>query len=374
MPNLYSRLFTYRERPDRSPLEDFLTEGLADLLNRFPEAVARNAALFLLSNNFQAIENLKARWPVGAKVAWTTQKIVDGGRVLDLLLEIDGTPVMVIENKIGAGFQIHQSDSQQDAAPGGQHQLATYGRWLEREADADWGGALVLLTHWTPAPADFKRSAEIYRARYRSVIRWAKLSRWLERCAANAEHEETDWGRLSNELVLFLKEQKMDSELATGHDLAALRIYLASADRVRNSIESIWEGARSLWRPICQQTSVPLEVSTAYGCVWKYRYLARSDLRNSYLAIGIRYPDIGSYSAEFSPDGGPYFFVELGSDDGAPALNHLVLPSSWIVEEEMRLATLSLGALPSNPEQQVVEGEKWVRDRLSEAANALAEI
>ncbi len=36
MSSLYGRLFTYRERPHRSPLEDFLTEALADLLNRMP--------------------------------------------------------------------------------------------------------------------------------------------------------------------------------------------------------------------------------------------------------------------------------------------------------------------------------------------------
>lgn len=163
----------------------------------------------------------------------------------------------------------------------------------------------------------------------------------------------------------------MDSELATGHDLAALRVYVASADRVRNSIETIWEGARSFWRPICQQTAVPLEVSTAYGCVWKYRYLARSDLRNSYLAIGIRYPDIGSYPPELSPDGGPYLFVELGSDDEASALNDLALPDSWIVKDEMRMAAFSLRDLSSDAELQVVEGGKWVRDRLSEVVSAI---
>ena len=43
MPSLYRRLFTYRERDNRSPLEGFLTEALADLLNRLPQVEARNA-------------------------------------------------------------------------------------------------------------------------------------------------------------------------------------------------------------------------------------------------------------------------------------------------------------------------------------------
>ncbi|WBH15325.1 PD-(D/E)XK nuclease family protein [Sphingomonas radiodurans] len=371
MPSLYSRLFTYRERRDRSPLEDFLTEGLADLLNRFPEPLARSVVSFLLSNNAEAIANVGKRWRCGASVIWTTQKIIDGGRILDLLLEIDGMPIMVVENKIGAGFQHHQPDPEQADGSGVQHQLATYGHWLARETDAEWGGALVLLTHWTPAPADFARGAEVFGCRYRSTIRWAELSRWLKRSSESAEHGESDWARLSAEMNSFLKEQKMDSELATGQDLAALRIYVASADRVRNSVESIWEGAKSFWRPICQNAAVPIEVSTAYGCVWKYRYLARSDLRSSYLAVGIRYPDIGSYSSDFSTDGGPYFFVEIGSDDDGSAVNDLALPDGWLVRDDMRMATLPLRELSSHAELQVAEAEKWVRSRLGEVVSAL---
>jgi hypothetical protein len=34
--DIYSRLYKYRDRPSKSPLENFLTEALADLFNRLP--------------------------------------------------------------------------------------------------------------------------------------------------------------------------------------------------------------------------------------------------------------------------------------------------------------------------------------------------
>lgn len=308
---------------------------------------------------------------MGKTATWTTQRIIAGGRIIDLCMDVDGVPLIVVENKIGAGFQEHKCDTQHAGALAKQNQLATYGRWLAKVTHQDWGGALVLLTHWTPAPADFEHRAKAYASRYLNTIRWAGLSRWLARLAEGSTQPEVDWVRLSGEMVAFLKEQNMDSELATGHDLAALRIYIASADRVRNSVERIWHGAESVWRPICQQTNSPLEVSTAYGCVWKYRYLARSDLRKSYLAVGIRYPDVGTYPAGFSRDGAPYFFVELCSDNASSGIKNLAMPKCWKDSDGIRLAACSLRDLPADADLLVAKAEEWVKARIMEVASAL---
>jgi len=370
MTGLYRRLFTYRERPDRSPLEDFLTEALADLLNRLPAHFAQEVVAFLLSSAGTGIDEIKEYWKNGTNIGWTTQKTIGGG-VIDLLMEIDNVPFIVIESKIGAGFQEHQVESGHDDGYNKRNQLATYGSWLAGKAPSGWGGAIVLLTHWTPPPSDFLNGSQIYKCRHRSVARWAALSRLLKSFSQSTEYYTSDWARLSGELVAFLKEEKMDSELATGHDLAALRIYDSSADRIRNSVEQIWESARLIWRPICQQTSIPLEISTNYGCVWKYRYLSRSDLRRSYLAVGIRYPDVSSYSVDIAPDGAPYLFVELASEAGTSAITGLGMPECWIVLTDMRLAVRSLRDFPTDPELFVSAAEAWVNDRIIEVAQAL---
>ena len=250
--------------------------------------------------------------------------------------------------------------------------LATYGQWVATEADVDWGGALVLLTHWTPAPDDFASNALVFASRYRTAVRWSELSRWLALVSGSLDQRSTDWAKLAGELVAFLKEQKMDSELATGQDLAALQIYVSSADRVRNAVERIWEAAKSTWKPICQQASVPLEISTEYGCAWKYRYLARQDLRGGYLAVGIRYPTPGGYLSDLVAELEPYLFVELSADDFYPEIDRLVMPETWLTGPGVRLAKRSLRDLPVDPDLLVAAAEAWARERIGEVASALA--
>lgn len=369
MTSLYQRLFMYREREDRSPLEDFLSEALADLLNRLPESTSRDAAALFLRADADAIESLKRLWPPGETGRWSTQRIIDGGRRVDLLLEISGTPVIIVENKIGAGFQDHGVNN---ASREGQHQLATYGKWLQHATSPDWGGAVILLTHWTPAPSDFVASEDVYGCRFRSVLRWADLSRWLSGVAQHAETQDAAWTKLAGELVTFLKDQSMDSELATTHDLAALQIYVTSADRVRNTIEAIWESAKVVWRPICQQTDYPLSISTNYGCVWKYRYLSRKDLRWSYIAMGIRYPRTCADPAYADPNGEPHLFVEIGSDEERSPVNELNLPAIWAVSADQRMAKVPLHHLPIAADLFLAAAEKWAGERVSEAARELS--
>lgn len=367
MTSLYRRLFTYRERPDRSPVEDFLTEGLADLLDRMPVEVCRDLVARMLGDRAEVEIELALIWKMGSPARWSTQRAIAGGR-LDLLLEIDGRAAVVVESKVSAGFQEHADHDTGHS----RHQLRTYGEWLGNSADRQWGGALVLLTHWTSAPPDFLQVSGPYGCRHRGVTRWSELSRWLSARIRLPEHANAGWALLAGEFVTFLREMDMDSELATGHDLAALQMYLASADRVRNTVEQAWESARATWRPVCIQTDVPLEVSTTYGCVWKYRYLIRSDLRSCYMAAGLRFPAIGSHPSYAEPNGEPYLFVELGSDhDGSP-IDTLQLSDEWGVSADLRLAKLPLRSLPVDPELFLSESSAWVGRRIAEAAKRIS--
>ncbi len=367
MTSLYQRLFTYRDRPDRSPVEDFLTEGLADLLERMPEEAGRDFVARMLRNGAEAKRELGLIWTSSSSARWSTQRVIPGGR-LDLLLEIDGRAAVVVESKVSAGFQEHADHDTGHS----RNQLETYGEWVGNSADRRWGGALILLTHWTSPPPDFLYSSGPYGCRHRGVTRWSELSRWLSALIRLPEYADGGWALLAGEFVTFLREIDMDSELATGHDLAALQMYLASADRVRNSVQQIWESARTIWRPACIQTDVPLEVSTAYGCVWKYRYLVRSDLRNCYIPAGLRFPTIGSHPSYVDPGGEPYLFVELGSDNEGSPIDTLQLPADWSVGADLRLAKLPLRSLPVSADFFLSESSAWVSRRIAEAAELIS--
>ena len=367
MSTLYQRLFTYRERPNRSPSEDFLTEALGDLLDRLPAPTARELVLRMIGGSADAAETLLRIWGDGDVARWTTQRTIPGGR-LDLLLEIAGTPAVVVEVKLAAGFQSHAIEGPQDEA---RHQLRTYGDWLRGQADPEWGGALVLLTHWTAPPDDFLRHPERYGAQRTGVFRWSDLHRWLVKQVRATWPNDSGWTTLAAEFTAFLKEKGMDSELATNADVAALQIYLSSADRIRNTVELIWNGAQELWRPLCINRDTPLELSTAYGCAWKWRYLAREDLRQSFIAAGVRWPDIADDATYSDRDGEPHLFVELGSDEDASPISRLILPKEWLGSGDSRIARLPLRALPTGADAFRLEAQDWVRARIVEVVDLL---
>ena len=371
MQSLYGRLFTYRGRPDRSPLEDFLTEAFADLLNRLPEAIARRLVTRLLSEAPASGDALHKAWPAGSSARWSTQRAIEGGQILDLLLEIDGQPTLVIENKIAAGFQKHLIGGE-NGFRSAQHQLATYGKWIHGKSASCWGGAVVLLTHWTPAPADFT-SGKSYGARYRSTARWSDLARWVDELSRAGEAKGSLWLPFADELVQFLREQKMDTELATSRDWAALQLYVASADRVRNSIERIWEDAKDFWRPLCTQTQHVIQVSTEYGCIWKFRYLARQDLRETYLAVGVRFDTNSAYlSALSGRSEAPNFFVEVSSDATEPAFQALTVPAGWLSSPGLWLVEKPLCELATGADRFIAEASAWAQNRIEEVVSALA--
>lgn len=370
--SLYQRLFVYREREERSHLENFVTEALSDLLNRLPEPKLRDTVEYFLSGCTDLSRELEKVWPVGKQAHWTTQKCIDGRHFVDLLMEVDGRPVLIIENKIGAGFQTHQIDGKtSDDKNNSQNQLVTYGQWLAGAADADWGGALILLTHWTPAPEGFISDSGTYACRHRAVARWEAFCRRLKSFIPSSDLPAPGWAVLAGEFVEFLKEQHMSSELADGRDWAALQVYLSSADRIRNSVTEIWEAARPIWKTICKQSDSVLEISKQYGCVWKYRYLYMEKYKDCYVASGIRFPEETSYMLDVSESKFPYLFVEFGSEKEKSLIYNLKMPDGWLKSGATYLAMKELRDLSVDSDKFVQESERWVCERMSEVVNSL---
>ena len=126
--SIYSNLFRYRPRPKRKPLEDFLSEVLVDLLNRLSlEHQLLFVADVLLKDTpiSGAWRNLAVTQPT-MSLRWETQRAIRGG-IIDILLTLDGEPVLVVENKIGAIVRAHAADEAGDDKTAGSRSCA--GRW-----------------------------------------------------------------------------------------------------------------------------------------------------------------------------------------------------------------------------------------------------
>lgn len=223
MEGLYSRLFKYRSRPDRSPLEDFLTEAWVDLLIRIPTSRRLDFCTDVLLKNMNNDQRRAWRDWVHDKFnpehfSWQTQvgigvasnrvdttKRSAATKRPDIVLFCDDKPVMILENKIGAGFTYHEQYSDDNEAKT-LNQLHLYGEWLRAKSDGH--GALILLTAWTPAPTDFDDIGGNYGVAARSVVGWSEVHKQLITGRSEYWPEGTsDASTLVEEFTVFMEEQ-----------------------------------------------------------------------------------------------------------------------------------------------------------------------
>ncbi len=162
--SIYTNLFRYRPRATRLPQEDFLSEALADLLNRQSIATSSDFIADVLLQEAGGAAAWRDFMSSGSPtLSWKTQHRVPGG-TLDLLLIVDRLPAIVVENKIAAAIGMHapagteNQDRPDEVVEERRNQLHTYGGWLAGQVKPPgWPGALVLLTHLSPPPDDFGR-------------------------------------------------------------------------------------------------------------------------------------------------------------------------------------------------------------------------
>jgi hypothetical protein len=223
MGSFYSRLF-HAGSIHRDRLEDFLTEALADLLNRLPAAEVRRFCTNFLFQD--AGIQLKKSWiaaycDVQAFIC-ETQEWISSEKRPDIILYQENSrdkktataepferrrSLLIIECKIGAPFT--------------ENQLHHYDDWISQKGDRCQG--LVLLTHLTNAPSDFLDRKSEYKSPARAVRRWSELYQWLDR-EANWSECAPEAHFLKGELLAFMKEKALMTEEPTLQDLAAARL------------------------------------------------------------------------------------------------------------------------------------------------------
>jgi hypothetical protein len=250
---LYERLLKYAPSPGRTQLENFLSESLCDFFGRVTALDRGSIEGFVLDTllNRPAQSKISERLLNAKTLDWSTQETVThkGSRgFLDICLFADSRIILVIENKIAAGFTTHSlfDDKQQVQI---RSQMEFYDEWLSSNfPDA----GLVLLTHFTDAPPGFLESCQLskvsagateerYKCQIRRMCKWTTIYEWLTRWHEPSESSPTAEGRiflcsLAKEFLLFLEENNMSASKITSDDVQLLGSFFS----------------QDIWKKVCQ--------------------------------------------------------------------------------------------------------------------------
>jgi hypothetical protein len=349
--SLYSRLFRYRARSDREPLEDFLSEALADLLTRMPRATLSN----MLEHAFDGrLPTPLSEVIEGADLHWRTQVPANGG-IADLVLFAASKPILLIENKTWSGFQDHSTEEEEA------NQLTTYCRWLAEKAAIPSACAVLLITGTTSFPDGYHREDGKYAVDCRGQITWAALGRWLNKVLLSDEDRESAWKQLAQELVVFLGEKNLSSEIFTASDLSAAHLFLPTKERWNATFSTIWDSSEHLWRPFLGARVSPLDLNGEAGIIWQWRYaIAEIAPPKTWLGLGIRFPDQADWYVDIGLPDSPHFYFVIGND--YEGLEHTsALPAGWLRNDgdEEFLTYLSVADLPTNIDQRIEKLSEW---------------
>lgn len=315
-----------------------MTECLSDLLQR----------LTLIEDDRSTIQDFVTRVLLGsenialsdclrhAKTAtWETQyRITDAGRHAypDLCLFCDSKPIILVENKIAAGFteKLLESETQTETVS----QLHFYDRWLYKEnPDA----ALVLLTHFTQPPAGFLHhevagngSHPEFQIRFRNSCLWTDVFEWFSKWlnSERARLPEYQCVRtLLGEFLAFLEGQNMAPVSLVAADLGVMDAFFEHdvwnkvkllLERLRKDVEPLLP---SLWGKPQRVPVTYLDAVDKLLWDWAYCFSDRKDLQ-WYIGWGLAGED-GLKGVHLAMTGAsPYVFALLASDKIPVCLNH----------------------------------------------------
>ncbi len=353
--SIYSNLFRYRPRPKRNPFEDFLSEALVDLLNRlsFKQQVSFIADILLRDTDIlSSWHSLSTNQPQ-ALLRWETQRSINGG-IIDIILNVNGEPTIVVENKIGAMIRPHTinentENERQDIEfePASGNQIRTYGKWLSLQRhDSPSLIALVLLTHFSKPPDDF--GSEAYHVPNVAVCRWQAVWLWAHNLSLEPEFQQVAEGRvyinILREFADFLKEESMSSDFATPRDLAIAQVFCDSSSRITNTFKVIRQDLDLFKQSLNASTSKIYreDFNSEGSVVWAWAYFKNPPkiCDSWHIAWGIRFPGSDSeWWKNCEPPLPPvlFAFVTVISEERGPtipvvSLKSSDLPRGWSVD------------------------------------------
>lgn len=376
MSSLYSRLFKFRERPSSTPLENFLTEGLADLFERFPSDVQR----IFLRGLFPEIHHraLTSHIAAGNRLRFVTQfRILVGTstKIPDIVVLLDDRPFILFEIKVNAAEQRHTFELDRNLDSGSEHtdllvqgQLKTYSAWIKGQSPGPWPGAVIFLTHQTPVPTGFEEKSRAEDATIHVVSKWGDVGRLITKHISFGGGDNT-YCALAYEYLEFLTEKKLMDNFVTSRDLAAAEIFLPSHKALDHTFKSVAAAVLAA-HPKSRGGHVHGDFWGQAGyCGW-YFINQKLNIPKSkfFLAFGVWFPGAGDYEGNdiaSLPSHEPFFFVLLADENGSRKASELLekTPQGWVLVKENSQAIVAkpVSQFPSDPEQRAASFKLWAQ-------------
>lgn len=217
---IFEQLFRYKSNDARSPLEDFLTELLAEWLR----LVTEHGLLPWVLENIFALPSHNFLGVGLEEIIWETQHVIGPGyRGEGKRPDIVGRGpefFLIIENKIGASFAEYDDDD------GNIDQLSLYHDYSQARDERFTG--IVLLTHFTPPPASWREP----------VVRWRIFNRKLHKLLNESESKISTSSSLayfSSHFVNFMEKHGMSGTRIELSDIVSIPAY----ERLRSSLRKL---------------------------------------------------------------------------------------------------------------------------------------
>lgn len=356
MRNLYRSLFTYKQKPDRSPLEEFTSGALADLLSRLDRSGLERFLGIFRAQDGQAC--ISSKLLADEELYWDAEHSVwsedsKWGRA-DLIALRDKSPCIIIENKISASV----SDTQ----------LGLYHSALAKSAIPNC--ALLFLTHTTAPPADFfsRQDAE---GVARGLARWSDVYSFL-RVSAKDPDADSAYRSLATEFADFLKLKELHMEVMTLEDLSVLRLYLSSTSRMNNTLRTAFDpicGKLSPWR---KGTRGDTFDETDGHYIYEASYRADGKDHWGLFAVGIVFPELTDWWGT-DENSSPQLTVYLYDNDEQPLPKYNLPGWRRSKEGDQYAFTSDLHKILGDETNSSLSLAKWANDRGEEIVKALSE-
>ncbi|WP_158811605.1 type I restriction enzyme HsdR N-terminal domain-containing protein [Beijerinckia sp. L45] len=383
MASMFSRLYSYRERDSISPLENFLTEALAELFRRLPANLQVSFALALVPpadrRSFSQVFNREVAITLETQVSIP---VSNASKRPDLVLYGNGRPLLIIEAKVGAGLQEHEiagDPNFTDSVRLTQHQLKTYADWIKRENDhaGDWPGAIAFLTAYTVPPADFAEG--LYRGAISAVRTWRHIGDWIFREVPIA-NKSTTYCAFAAELRQFLKERNLMTKYMSSRDLAAAALFAPAASNLEVTFAEVMKAVGRHAEKLKGARQIKTEFWSDGNIFWSWFHFAKSVKRPTskpYVAVGICFDVAEPWSADVAklPRDEPFFFVACADDWAVetPARFLTGIPNGWIEMDEDCLIAVArpVAQFAADPDVRVEELKTWAIRHIDELVSRI---
>lgn len=238
--NIFASLFNYRPRPNRRPLEDFITEALAHLLNEDHQLAIAYLGIFLQSENTRTINQIRTQQPTST------------GKRIDLVIswrENDRAWSLAVENKTWTSPWVDYDTS-------GEVYTSQIYEYCQYQASQDMGGkcARNFTALVSPYLIDGFDKVGVSPPNYLGNKTWRDVCQVLTKCHNSSNNKYSK--KLAESLVAFIREKDMSGfDGFTVEQMASIRPHRQYHRNLMHLATSI----KDRYEPILQRNNFRLK-------------------------------------------------------------------------------------------------------------------